>query len=111
MHSPESQPDYSEVPNPILNPSGFNSFPETILNNKPVKKSLISFQPQLFSTVYMLLSGESDITTNLVKRLPVTSSELLEGHAWSSDDELFAVASCSCKVHVFQVTYHVTAVP
>jgi len=42
-----------------------------------------------------------DFKVVLVKRLRFSKGELLEGHAWSSDDEIFAVAGC--KIYLFKV--------
>ena len=38
----------------------------------------------------------------IVKRLSFGKGELLEGHAWSSDDEIFAVAGC--KIYLSKVS-------
>lgn len=43
-----------------------------------------------------------DFKVVLVKRLRFSKGELLEGHAWSSDDEIFAVAGC--KIYLFKVS-------
>lgn len=37
----------------------------------------------------------------VVKKLTFDKGEVLEGHAWSSDDQVFAVAGC--KIYLFQV--------
>lgn len=51
-------------------------------------------------TVDMQEAAE-DFKVVLVKRLRFGKGELLEGHAWSSDDEIFAVAGC--KIYLFKV--------
>ena len=44
----------------------------------------------------------NDLKVVLVKRLTFGKGELLEGHAWSSDDQIFAVAGC--KIYLSKVS-------
>ena len=42
------------------------------------------------------------LTFTAIKKLSFGKGELLEGHAWSSDDQVFAVAGC--KIYLFLVS-------
>ena len=57
-----------------------------------------------FSIILFLdiLEVGEDFKVVLVKRLAFDKGELLEGHAWSSDDQIFAVAGC--KIYLFKVS-------
>lgn len=44
----------------------------------------------------------NNLTFTAIKKLSFGKGELLEGHAWSSDDQVFAVAGC--KIYLFQVS-------
>lgn len=50
-----------------------------------------------------ILDTIGKLTVVSEKRLAFGKGELLEGHAWSSDDEVFAVAGC--KIYLFQVSF------
>ena len=50
-----------------------------------------------------ILDSNNNLKVVSVKRLAFGKGELLEGHAWSSDDEVFAVAGC--KIYLFQVSF------
>jgi len=51
-------------------------------------------------TTFNLDTGAS-FRTVAVKKLTFDKGEILEGHAWSSDGQVFAVAGC--KIYLFQV--------
>ncbi|XP_067030021.1 uncharacterized protein [Acropora muricata] len=48
-----------------------------------------------------LKETSNKLTFTAIKKLRFGKGELLEGHAWSSDDQVFAVAGC--KIYLFQV--------
>lgn len=49
-----------------------------------------------------ILEVDEDFKAVLIKRLTFGKGELLEGHAWSSDDQIFAVAGC--KIYLSKVS-------
>ncbi|XP_068730518.1 uncharacterized protein [Montipora capricornis] len=53
-------------------------------------------------SISLLEDTNNNLTVTLIKRLNFGKGELLEGHAWSNDDQVFAVAG-HCKVYLFQV--------
>ena len=49
-----------------------------------------------------ILDAGGDFKVVIAKRLTFGKGELLEGHAWSSDDQIFAVAGC--KIYLSKVS-------
>ena len=49
-----------------------------------------------------ILEVDEDFKAVLIKRLTFGKGELLESHAWSSDDQIFAVAGC--KIYLSKVS-------
>ena len=55
-----------------------------------------------------ILEAGGDFKVVIVKRLTFGKGELLEGHAWSSDDQMFAVAGC--KIYLSKVSIYLSKV-
>jgi len=51
---------------------------------------------------FCILDIDDNFTVSPVKRLTFGKGEHLESHAWSSDDEMFAVAGY--KIYLFEVS-------
>ena len=60
----------------------------------------------LFFTSSLQLEVGEDFKVFLFKRLAFGKGELLEGHAWSSDDEVFAVAGCKISLSKVSIVCH-----
>lgn len=74
----------------------------TCIINRFVLCVLHSSSVFLFSVLHVILEIGNDFKVVLVKRLAFGKGELLEGHAWSSDDEIFAVAGS--KIYLSKVS-------
>lgn len=61
-----------------------------------------SFSYFLLLLFHDILEVGEDFKVVLVKKLTFGKGELLEGHAWSTDDQIFAVAGC--KIYLFKVS-------